>query len=642
MNRPVFFCVALLVLAGQAIAHAQVSQILVGPNVHVSRVHERYSIGEVLLSSDPVDANRLLGCAIIYSESENRRWTVVYLSTDGGNNWQPTLETKNYEDSADPACALGRAGLAIHVAIATNDREHSSLCVYRSSDGGKNWTKQEDIPMTFHGIDRESATIDRSEGKFGNWVYITGQSFINDSGGGMRNAFGVWRSRNGGMSFEGPTSRTAMLGRYLVEPSNGAVLSDGTLVSIFGDIKHYDFSVNRVPQATPEQSNADLEAVTTTEGGDSISEATRVDDFFMVSAPDDLSIVTSGMPTLAVDPGDGPFRDRLYATWADVRDGRSEIRLAYSADGGKTWSKSIVIDDISGPTESKSGPQNFLPTVAVNNAGVVAVTWYDRRLNPDGLGWFVRFRCSLDGGETWLPSVSISEKPNTFSPQQKLFTSAYAVPAGTSGLDAESEAGSVGLNTESVGHIGVNLQWRQFFAGDYAGLAADASGTFHALWIDDRTGLAQVWTTRIVVDGRAIRNGTAELSGLSDVSRDVKIDVVSTGYDRVLNTVTIGVRLKNSSKDVIQGPVKLRLVNITSALGTPSAANADNHLAGPGAVWDCSNLIESNMFRPNQMSNVKKLVFRLDHPRDLLDDTSVRTGLVDFDVRVLAGRNGAQ
>jgi hypothetical protein len=35
--------------------------------------------------------------------------------------------------------------------------------------------------------------------------------------------------------------------------------------------------------------------------------------------------------------------------------------------------------------------------------------------------------------------------------------------------------------------------------GDTAGLAASADGTFHALWIDNRTGVQQAWTAAITV-----------------------------------------------------------------------------------------------------------------------------------------------
>jgi hypothetical protein len=53
-----------------------------------------------------------------------------------------------------------------------------------------------------------------------------------------------------------------------------------------------------------------------------------------------------------------------------------------------------------------------MPAIAVNNDGVVAVAWYDRRDNPDNLGYFERLSASLDGGVTWLPSIRVSANAN--------------------------------------------------------------------------------------------------------------------------------------------------------------------------------------------------------------------------------------
>jgi hypothetical protein len=220
----------------------------------------------------------------------------------------------------------------------------------------------------------------------------------------------------------------------------------------------------------------------------------------------------------------------------------------------------------------KRGPDNFLATVAVNKRGVVLVTWYDRSDNPD-LGWYVRARASLDGGETWLPSIRVSEKPNTFPPR-KVFTQTWV---------------------EEHRHVVTIFQPSQFFAGDYAGLAADARGTFHALWVDNRTGLPQVWTAAIEVAGTAIQNGSSELAQFTDVSDDLELEVVSSDYDRASNTVTIGIRLKNLSAKIIHGPVKLHLMNVNSTTGSPSVVNADNKMADAGAEWDFSSSLTNNV-----------------------------------------------
>ena len=72
-------------------------------------------------------------------------------------------------------------------------------------------------------------------------------------------------------------------------------------------------------------------------------------------------------------------------------------------------------------------------------------------------GCNVRLRVSLDGGETWQPSVQVNET---------------AIKS-------------------SVWEL-----------RDTAGLAADSAGTFHAVWIDDRTGTTQVWTAAVRVEKR--------------------------------------------------------------------------------------------------------------------------------------------
>jgi hypothetical protein len=65
-----------------------------------------------------------------------------------------------------------------------------------------------------------------------------------------------------------------------------------------------------------------------------------------------------------------------------------------------TWSKLVPLSE---QPELKPGEKAYdalIPSVAVSRAGVVAVSWYDRRgLDADGKGWNVRLRVSLDGGE---------------------------------------------------------------------------------------------------------------------------------------------------------------------------------------------------------------------------------------------------
>ena len=101
-----------------------------------------------------------------------------------------------------------------------------------------------------------------------------------------------------------------------------------------------------------------------------------------------------------------------------------------------------------------------MATVAVNRDGVVGVLWYDRREASDNLDYPARFAASFDGGLTFSPSVRVSAAPN--DPKTQRDGQAFVVTG-----------------------------------GDTAGLTAAADGRFHAVWIDNRLGLQQVWTAAI-------------------------------------------------------------------------------------------------------------------------------------------------
>src|SRR5436189_299191 len=87
--------------------------------------------------------------------------------------------------------------------------------------------------------------------------------------------------------------------------------------------------------------------------------------------------------------------------------------------------------------------------------------------------------------------------------------------------------------TRRGGRLSVSIatSGRQCFGGDYAGLAADAGGVFHAFWVDNRTGYSQIWTAPLTVPGRAIKHGSPDLAELEDISPQVKLKFSNTRLD---------------------------------------------------------------------------------------------------------------
>lgn len=86
----------------------------------------------------------------------------------------------------------------------------------------------------------------------------------------------------------------------------------------------------------------------------------------------DGQLVRSGdiLPQFTSDPTNG----NLYVTWQDGRfssTGAAKVAFSMSTDGGKTWSAPIRID------QSPNDAPAFQPTITVNSAGTIGVTYFD-------------------------------------------------------------------------------------------------------------------------------------------------------------------------------------------------------------------------------------------------------------------------
>ncbi len=609
---------ALLVPVGRAAA-----QIAVGPNIHVSTTHLQDGLGEVWLNADPVDSNRLLGCGIVYPTDQNKRYTAVFLSTDRGQHWMQTLETSHYLDSTDPACAIGPHGAAHHITLADTAVGTEVVAVYRSTDGGQTWKEERQISAKHQGIDRESMIADVTGGPYTGRVYITGETGIAqmDAEHSERNGMGLWTSTDSGVTFAKPFQRASGVARYTLGDGYSVILSDGTLMALFDEFVSPDTG-GAPPPPSADHPNAMLEVITSTDGGETLDPAVKVADRVL-----DGRNSATWKGTLGVDRWTKAFKDRLYVVWTDVRAGHAELLLAVSTDRGKTWSPPRRLNDHDSEAKDIVGPNVFEPTVAVNRAGVVGVTWYDRHGTPGNLGWYVRFRASLDGGESWLPSVRVSSVPNTYRRREPLVTLGWTHGGGSEHWYYKGG----GLR------LGAGLQGRQFVAGDYSGLVADAGGLFHAFWTDNRTGLPQIWTATVAVQGTPVPHGDSALATLDDVSDRVTFVITSARFDRGTGTVSLTTQLKNTSADTLHGPFAVRGLALTSELADDvRATNATNRATGSGATWAYTDAVVGGVLAPGAVSAAKVLTFRLSTLRALYGEKDFKMGLVEMPVLVLA------
>jgi hypothetical protein len=237
-----------------------------------------------------------------------------------------------------------------------------------------------------------------------------------------------------------------------------------------------------------------------------------------------------------------------------------------------------------------------LTAVAVNKDGVVGVMWEDRRNSANNLDYEIRFAASFDGGMTFTPSVRVSEQPRV-------------VGAGETWIASRRPLNEDAKPDPFVATLTVRRdEWVN--AGHTMGLTATVDGSFHPVWVDNRTGINQLWTAAIGVHGTPMKNGAADLAMLEDVTGKSLLEMTNVSWDRGRNELTVTARLKNASKATITGPLKLRALELNSVLGRVVVAHADNGVDGEGAVFDFSNQLTGNTIEPNGWTQPRALVFR--------------------------------
>jgi hypothetical protein len=408
-------------------------RIQVGTNVQASESRKDTAHYEVIIAADPKEAKTLVLASMgsASPKDPDLHEVATFTSSDGGNTWKLARVQKGQlkdESYFDPHLAYGADGSVYMVTMRNNPSKVNAgnIELARSRDGGKTWSRPTLLPV------QDRPFLVTGGGKEGGLIACFAAS----------SEPLVAISRDGGKSFT--AWRPLLETGFPYGMGNGVRLSDGTLVVSY-PLRLKD--EHPCPVA--------LTVARSTDGGKSYREAPTVARYMYHS--DD------GLPCLAADATSPAYKDRLYLVWPDHPRTGQRVWLARSQNRGETWSKPVLLSEQSGEGEAAKRYDSFLPAVAVNKTGVVGVMWYDSRDLPTKKrrAWNIRFRASLDGGETWLPSVRVTDRESLFKEGEK--------------------------------------EWS---AGDTAGLVADADGVFHAAWVDNRTKVRQIWTAAIRVESR--------------------------------------------------------------------------------------------------------------------------------------------
>lgn len=331
---------------------------------------------------EPAVATSTTNTANLVAVWQQNRWSSggsqaigIAASFDGGQTWMPSsaafsrctggssANAGDYARASNPWVTISPNGAAYALALAFTGElfapgSASGMLVARSPDGGISWSLPVALIADGAGFfnDKGAITADPTDS---NYVYAVWDRLAGQVAGPSYLALTV----NAGASWlaarsiydPGPNNQT--IGNVIV------VTPADTLVNVFNEIDNAGGTMS-----------SHLRAIRSSDHGTSWSAPIDIADL--------LSVGTS-------DPRNGdPVRDSallfsttvsaagiIYVTWQDARFSSGDhdgIALAWSMDDGLTWSAPLQVN-------ADASAAAFTPTVAVNAAGAVAVSYYDLR-----------------------------------------------------------------------------------------------------------------------------------------------------------------------------------------------------------------------------------------------------------------------
>ncbi len=543
------------------------ARIQVGENVLVSGDQREAGHSEYFAHADPSDSNRMVVCSMIVDPTRSRLSSGAYLSHDGGATWGMVLNDtiSRWGTTWDPACTFGPEGMAYFASLpARGDPRipyvsHAGTRVFRSADGGRTWSE----PVLAPFIDNADLVVDWTDGPYRGRVYAVGLRVQEREGELNRRYVSLIYSADSGESWEGQVDMFLPDAWWLGHVGAPAVHPDGRVV-VPTEMRP-EFRPPPAPttpttwwdRPPPDTAATNFVAVVTvTDGGESIAQPVRV----TKTTPCTLG-GGDGPPEIAVDDSGGPFHGRTYIAFTDAGYGRCQIMLSWS-DDGEAWADPLPVDDPRIPLDSL-GPDAFMPDLAVNRDGVVGISWLDRREDPLNQEFRQRFTASLDGGESVLPSVAVSEAVH-----------GYATNAGEregyAGLGNRARGRSDGSSWIGVITGGAYRTYEE--VGDYVGMMVGPDGRFHPVWVDNRTGMAQLYTAPIEVTGTAKTRAEWNAGLGPEVTDSIAVLVSRSAYDPASCTFDLHVDLLNQWSEPLKLPLIVKIDEAFSQIGVPRPA----------------------------------------------------------------------
>lgn len=488
--------------------HRPLSPVIIGPRCNrlvtcdSSPSHAR---SESVIAVNPLDPYNMVGASKRFNDLLTYHFTLsTSVTFDGGQSWIEGAKLKLLDDwgaISDPAFAWDNKGNVYLVALALSKYEgyeinisSVGIAIYKSSDSGRTWSSPELIHKS-KGDDKQWAAGDGDPGSkyYGN-VYAAWDDDVDPDSPTSPTRLAFARSTDGGSTWKGikidgvdkppGTPLKGILDSYSPELS---IASDGTIYIVWSG-----------------SDKIDIRFIKSTDGGDSFSEpkVAAKDITTLIVFPMGKETTGGGVAYPSSDewhhfPGarfriitfptgcTGKDKNVIFA-WADAReriDDKPISRIYYrrSINGGDTWEGPASGQPLlTGDTMPEADQHDFHPQIVSTPNGEIGCAFYEfgpkrgygeEDVGPSDLSpeWpqgliDVILAVSVDNGKTFSEKVTVTDRP----------------------WDPATGAPLVHGSKYST------------FIGDYFGLDASRLG-FFPLWTDTRTGLQQLFTSRISV-----------------------------------------------------------------------------------------------------------------------------------------------
>ena len=358
--------------------------------------------GEPYIACNPQNPNNIVIAWMGYVFGKNIT-IQTKCSFDGGKTWgnENTLPHFNSTfTSADVSMAFHKGGIVYLSYIDYSESPaKGGIYITHSKDGGKTWRSPakawDALETAKEAIDRPWLVIDNSGGANAGTLYLTTKpapwipapnrpylKYSTDSG----NTWNAWQYLD---------SANYLVGNIIQAPMAApCVTADGAFMAVYPS---YLASQSLYPQA--------LYAKTYDKGktfsrGVANAKITGTTD----------TIYKLGQRFFA-DPAN---KNNVTSTWIDSRNGDPDVYCSSSADGGKTWSSQVRVND----DNIGNGVAQDLVWGAYDTSGNIAITWRDRR-NASGTGdmqpYDIYASFSKDNGATFSKNIRITDTTNPFN-----------------------------------------------------------------------------------------------------------------------------------------------------------------------------------------------------------------------------------